>query len=71
VKKTLLILAGGGMGVLALACLLGGRPDLVVTPLGVAFTFGSFVALRAAFKAPAPQGPPAPPGRWGEGWDRR
>jgi hypothetical protein len=70
-KKLFLIAAGIALGVLALACFFGGPPDLLVTPLGVLFVFGSFSAFKAARKAPQAPRVPAEPRPWGEGWERR
>lgn len=70
-KKPFLIAAGIALGVLALACLFGGPPDLIITPLGVLLAFGSFSAFRAVKKAPAAPRVPAEPRPWGEGWERR
>jgi hypothetical protein len=70
-KKLFLIAAGIALGVLALACFFGGPPDLIITPLGALFAFGSFSAFRAVKKAPAAPRVPAEPRPWGEGWERR
>ena len=69
-KKPFLVVAGIALGVLALACFFGGPPDLLITPLGVAFAFGSFSAFRAVKKAPKAPRVPVEPRPWGEGWKR-